>query len=57
MPNYACMPYIGPGVKIIGKVVIGNNVAIGANAVAVGISAKIISFDGSGPYINKIDHS
>jgi len=56
--------YIAPGVKIIGAVKIGNNAAIGANAVvtkdlpdnsvAVGIPAKIISFEGSAGYINKI---
>ncbi|SHE69744.1 serine O-acetyltransferase [Mariniphaga anaerophila] len=57
--------YIGPGAKIVGKVVIGNNVAIGANAVvtkdipdnavAVGIPAKIISYKGSSGYIlNKV---
>lgn len=55
--------YIAPGVKIVGKVSIGNNVAIGANAVvtndipdnavAVGIPAKVISFDGSDGYINR----
>jgi serine O-acetyltransferase len=53
--------YIGPGVKIIGKVRIGNNAAIGANAVvltdvpdngvAVGIPAKVISLKGAGEYI------
>jgi len=59
--------YIGPGAKIVGKVSIGNNVAIGANcvvtkdvpdnAVVVGIPAKIISFQGSDGYVNKIDYS
>ncbi len=57
--------YIGPGAKIIGGITIGKNVAIGANAVvlsdipdnavAVGIPAKIISFNGSEEYIlNKV---
>lgn len=57
--------YIGPGAKIIGKIKIGNNVAIGANAVvtkdipdnavAVGVPARIISYNGSNEYIlNKI---
>ena len=54
--------YIAPGVKIIGNIHIGDNVAIGsnavvtkniyANAVAVGIPAKIISDAGSIGYIN-----
>ena len=46
--------YIGPGVKMFGKIVIGDNVAIGANAVVNksfpegnatlgGIPAKVIS--------------
>ena len=49
--------YIAPGAKIIGGVTIGNNVAIGANAVVVkdipdnvtvgGVPAKIISEKGS----------
>lgn len=55
--------YIAPGVKIIGSVKIGNNVAIGANAVVtkdipdnavvVGIPARIISMEGSYGYINR----
>lgn len=60
-------PYIGdrvfiaPGAKLFGPITIGNHVAIGANAVvtkdipdnavAVGIPAKVISFDGSGDFI------
>lgn len=53
--------YLGPGSKIIGKIRIGNNVAIGANAVvladvpdngvAVGIPAKVVSLKGAGEYI------
>ncbi len=57
--------YIGPGAKIIGKIKIGNNVAIGANAVVTkdipnnsvvaGIPAKIISATGTEGYIlNKV---
>lgn len=55
--------YIAPGAKIIGKIFIGNNVAIGANAVVTedipdnacvaGIPAKIISMNGATGYINK----
>ncbi|CEQ09953.1 serine acetyltransferase [Paraclostridium sordellii] len=58
--------YIGPGAKIIGSVKIGNNVAVGANAVVtkdipdnavvVGIPAKIISYDGSVGYVNRTDY-
>lgn len=57
--------YIAPGAKIIGNIKIGNNVAIGANAVVttdipdnavvVGIPAKIISYNGSDAYtINRV---
>lgn len=55
--------YIAPGVKIIGAVRIGNNVAIGANAVVThdvpdnavvaGVPARIISMDGAKGYVNK----
>lgn len=58
--------YIGPGAKIIGPVHIGNNVAIGANAVvtkdlpdgavAVGVPAKVISRAGSGDFINNTEY-
>jgi serine O-acetyltransferase len=53
--------YIAPGAKIFGGITIGNDVAIGANAVvtkdlpdkavAVGIPAQIISYDGSGDFV------
>lgn len=53
--------YLGSGAKIIGKVRIGNHVAIGANAVvtkdlpdnavAVGVPAKIISYKSSRDFI------
>jgi serine O-acetyltransferase len=49
--------WIGPGAKIFGKITIGNNVAIGANAVvmddlpdnavAVGIPARVVSHNGA----------
>jgi serine O-acetyltransferase len=58
--------YFGPGSKVIGKVVIGNNVAIGANcvvtrdvpdnAVVVGIPGKVISDKGSEGYILHTDY-
>ncbi len=54
--------YIGPGAKIFGKVNIGSDVAIGANAVvtkdlpdnavAVGIPARIISYESSKDFVN-----
>ena len=54
--------YIGPGAKIIGNIAIGNDAAIGANAVVThdvpdnavvaGVPAKIISMTGSRGYVN-----
>lgn len=54
--------YIAPGAKIFGRITIGNDVAIGANAVvtvdlpdkavAVGVPAKIINFNSSKDFIN-----
>ncbi|ELC8389844.1 serine O-acetyltransferase [Clostridium perfringens] len=54
--------YMAPGSKIIGDVIIGNNVAIGTNSVVnksidnnsvvVGIPGKIISYKGSIDYVN-----
>lgn len=53
--------YIAPGAKIFGGIVVGNDVAIGANAVltsdlpdnavAVGIPAKIINFKSSRDFV------
>jgi serine O-acetyltransferase len=58
--------YIGPGAKIIGKVNIGNNAAIGANcvvtkdapdnAVVVGVPGEVISYKGSQDYVNRTDY-
>lgn len=55
--------YIGPGAKIIGHVAIGDNVAIGSNAVVthdvptnavvVGVPAKVISMKGAEGYVNR----
>ena len=60
-PKIGDRVFIGPGAKIFGAITIGNDVAIGANAVvmkdlpdaavAVGIPAKVISFKGSKDYI------
>jgi serine O-acetyltransferase len=53
--------YIGPGAKIFGKILVGNHVAIGANAVVnkdipdsavvVGVPAKLISYKASKDFI------
>lgn len=53
--------FVGPGARIFGKLSIGDNVAVGANAVvtknlpanavAVGIPAKVISYEGAQDFI------
>jgi len=58
--------YIGPGAKIIGGVRVGNNVAIGANAVVVedvpnnavvvGIPGRVISWAGSEGYVTHTEY-
>ena len=58
--------YIGPGAKVIGGVIVGSNVAIGANcvvtndvpdnAVVVGIPGKVISYEGSQGYVCHTDY-
>lgn len=63
VPTIGDNVYIGPGAKIIGAVKVGNNVAIGANAVVThdvpdnacvaGVPARIISMDGSEGYVNR----
>lgn len=55
--------YIGPGAKIFGPITIGNNVAIGANAVVnksfgenctiAGVPAKVISYNTTEKYIEE----
>jgi serine O-acetyltransferase len=60
-PKIGDRVYIAPGARIFGAISIGNDVAIGANAVvtkdlpdnavAVGIPAKIISYKGSQDFI------
>jgi serine O-acetyltransferase len=60
-PKLGDRVFIGPGAKIFGSITIGNDVAIGANAVvtknlpdkavAVGVPAKIISYKGSKDFI------
>jgi serine O-acetyltransferase len=61
LPELGDFVYIAPGAKVIGKIKIGDYVAIGANAVvtksietsavAVGIPAKVISHEGSLDFI------
>jgi serine O-acetyltransferase len=56
--------YVGAGAKIIGKIKIGNNVAIGVNSVVVddipdnsvvvGIPGKVISSKGSEDYVDNL---
>jgi len=58
--------YIAPGAKIIGRVQIGDNAAVAANAVVVndvaphttvsGIPARPISHTGSAEYVNRTDY-
>ncbi len=53
--------YIAPGAKVIGGIRVGNNAAIGANAVVTkdvpdnavvaGVPARILSYNGAGEYI------
>lgn len=65
-PTIGDRVYIGPGAKIFGKISIGNDVAIGANAVVarsvpegavvVGAPARVVSNRGSHGYIINIDY-
>lgn len=65
VPTIGDNVYIAPGAKIIGGVRVGNNVAIGANAVvisdipdnsvAVGVPAKVRP-GGSEGYVNRVDY-
>lgn len=66
VPHIGDRVYIGPGARVIGNVHVGNDVAIGANAVVTkdapdsavvaGVPARILSMAGSAGYIyNHID--
>jgi serine O-acetyltransferase len=56
--------YVAPGAKLIGDIHIGDHVAIGANCVVTkdvpaygivaGVPGQVISYDGSGDYINNV---
>jgi serine O-acetyltransferase len=60
-PTIGDRVYVGSGARLIGRITIGNDVAIGANAVvtkdlpdnavAVGVPAKIISYEGSRDFV------
>jgi len=62
LPEIGDYVYVAPGAKVIGKIKIGNFVAIGANAVVTkdlsdnsvvgGVPAKIINFNSSRDFIN-----
>ncbi len=66
VPTLGNQVYIGPGAKIMGGITIGNNVAIGANAVVAdsfpdnsviaGIPAKLVSQKGVEGYIEYTDY-
>ena len=53
--------YLGPGCKVIGGIYLGNDVAVGANAVVVesapdsavviGVPARVVSLRGSSNYV------
>jgi serine O-acetyltransferase len=53
--------YLGPGCKVIGRICLGNDVAVGANSVVLesipdsgvtaGVPAKVVSFKGSSEYV------
>lgn len=66
VPTIGDNVYIGPGAKVFGRVRIGNNVAIGANAVVTrdvpdnavvgGSPARIINHDGADAYLQNTDY-
>ena len=61
VPTLGDRVYLGPGAKIIGRVHVGDDVAVGANAVVttdapanavmVGVPARVVSMNGSSGYI------
>lgn len=65
VPTIGNNVYIGPGAKLFGKISIGDNVAIGANAVvsksipenaiAVGNPARIVGYEGSRDLLELMD--
>lgn len=65
VPRIGNRVYIGPGAKVFGNITVGDDVAIGANAVvtrslpdravAVGIPARVINLNGSADFIKFAD--
>ena len=65
LPTVGDGVFIGPGAKLIGAIHVGDDVAIGANAVvtsdlpdhavAGGVPARIVSHDGAAGYVNRTD--
>jgi serine O-acetyltransferase len=61
IPEFGDYVFVAPGAKVIGKIRVGNHVAVGANAVVtkdvpdnavvVGVPAKIISYDSSRDFV------
>lgn len=61
VPQIGCRVYFGPGAKVFGRIRIGDNVAIGANAVVCedvpdnavvgGVPARVLSLKGSGDFV------
>lgn len=61
-PNIGNNVYFGSGAKVMGKIKVGDNVMIGANAVVVkdvpdnavvgGVPAKVISYEGSADFVH-----
>lgn len=61
VPTVGDCVYLAPGAKVIGRIEIGSNVAVGANAVvthslpdnavAAGVPAKVLNLNGAGDYI------
>ncbi len=66
VPTIGDKVYIGPGAKIIGRIRIGNNVAIGANsvvtrdvpddAVVAGVPGEVISYNGARGYVTRTEY-
>jgi len=58
--------YVAPGAKIFGKIVIGDNVVVGANsvvpkniennAVVGGVPMRVLSYKGADGYVNRTDY-
>lgn len=61
VPTVGDCVYIAPGAKVIGGIKIGNNVAVGANAVVThslpdnavvaGVPARVLNMNGAGDYV------